>query len=425
MQVGAQGDDCLNLNVFTPALAGRRPVMVWIHGGGFTAGACSQPLYDGGRLTARGDVVVVALNYRLGALGYLLVDGAPPNRGQLDQILALEWVRDNIEAFGGDPEAITIFGESAGGMAVTTLLAMPGARGLFCRAIAQSGAARCTLSVGSARAIAERFAKELGTERLDPQSLGALPISELLRAERATFAAMHRTIAWLPFAPVIDGEYLPAHPLPSLREGAARHVPLLTGTTRDETKLWNAFDSPLDELDEQAVRDRICLLVAPDRRDQLDVDALCAAYSDAPSARDLVDAVETDGRFRIPAIRLCEEHHAGGGTSYMYRFDWRSPAKRGRLGACHSLELPFVFGTLDAPTIDRFAGTGPEVDRLAGRMMDAWLSFARTGDPSHPALDAWPAYDPARRATMIFDSEPRIEGAPMERQRLAWEGVDV
>jgi para-nitrobenzyl esterase len=437
---GPRDEDCLYLNVYTPRADGRRrPVLFWIHGGGFTMGSGSEPLYDGSRLAARGDVVVVTIHYRLGALGYLWLGahggeawGATANAGQLDQIAALRWVRENIAAFGGDPDQVTVFGESAGSAAIATLLAMPQASGLFRRAVLQSGAANLLADADSAAKLAAAL-----MEKVNVSSAAALldvPAEAILKAQLALNAPSG---AGLNFAPVVDGRTLPVHPLAAVENGVARDVEVVIGSNRDEMKLFN-FTPDRQPLDEAALHRRVARLISvaqarahdPSLRNATDAAAqIVATYRRSRQGRlpatnlDLLDAIQGDVEFRIPSIRLAEAQRAHQSATRMYLFDWESPARRGALGACHALELAFVFGTLDAPTQDRFAGTGPAVQNLSAQMMDAWLGFARAGDPGHPGIGAWPAYDRARRATMIFGRNSGAADAPFEDERASWEGV--
>lgn len=432
---GPKSEDCLYLNVFTPAAdAGRRPVMVWIHGGGFTHGGASQALYDGGRLAVRGDVVVVTINYRLGALGYLYLDrlggeawGATPNCGQLDQIAALTWVRDNIAAFGGDAGNVTVFGESAGSFAVCALLAMPAARGLFHRAIAESGAPRRN-DPEPATEVAVGLLDELGIAHSAAERLREVPADTLLAAQsRAGLLAPGMLRGYYPVA---DGKSLPSSVPDVIARGEGAKVPLVIGTTRDEANLFNYAElRNIDEpMEEQRAIDRVASELPRRAREHLP--SMFAVYRQSRKAlglphgnRALIGAIQTDYRFRIPSIRLAEVYLAHQARTYMYLFKYESPASRGALRACHALELPFVFGTLDAPTQDRFAGKGPDVERLSACMMDSWLAFARGGDPSHPALGDWPRYDRARRPTMVFDRDSRLQDAPLDDERAAWDGL--
>ncbi len=433
MAPGPQDEDCLTLNVYTPAADGaRRPVMVWIHGGGFTGGSSQQALYEGDRLTRRGEIVLVTINYRLGALGYLhLADceaqlpGAVSNAGQRDQIAALEWVRENIDRFGGDPRRVTIFGESAGGMAVSTLMATPSARGLFQAVIAQSGAAQSCHTVESATRVRELLLSELGLATKELSALRSLPTDTLIEAQLAAGRRVGTSV-FLPYAPVIDGDSIPQAPLAAIRAGSASDVALMVGTTRDEWKLFSAMDPRHFKMDQgtltKIVDARLQHLEGTDRAHLLELYG--SLRPDAP-AWDVFDALETDRRFRIPAIQLAEAQCAQQPATYKYLFSWASPARRGVLGSCHALELPFVFGTLDAPTMDRFAGAGPEAEALSQAMMDAWLSFAHRHDPNCEALPRWSAYGIPERATMVLDREPALCWAPGDEERAAWETLPL
>jgi para-nitrobenzyl esterase len=419
-----ESEDCLYLNVYTPTADGAlRPVLFWIHGGGFSHGAGSQPSYDGGPLATRGDVVVVTFNYRLGALGYLYLGehggpawGAASNAGQLDQIAALRWVRQNIAAFGGDPDNVTIFGESAGAVAVCTLLAMPAARGLFGKAIAQSGTANRLGTTTSAAAATAQYLKALGLESADAQALRGASVEALLGAQGP------RGPMW----PHVDGTNVPQRAISAMREGYARDIPLLVGTNRDEHKLYVAPDrSAIDDAElERQVREQLPASAAARAKDVIGVYRSSRVARGLPSsAHDIADAVVTASRFRIPATRLCEAHAPHQPKTFLYQFDWESPARHGALGACHGVEVPFVFGTVGKNGNPRFTGDGPDALHLAGQMMDAWIAFAKTGDPSHAAIGRWQAYDSSERRTMIFDRHCRAEAAPFEEERAIWDAV--
>ncbi len=422
---GPRDEDCLYLNVFTPAAdGGKRPVMFWIHGGGFQLGSGSEALYDGGPLARRGNVVVVTIHYRLGALGYLYLGGlggdawgATANAGQLDQIAALEWVREHIGAFGGDADNVTIFGESAGSAAVAALLAMPAAKGLFKRAILQSGTANRIGNLESATAIARRLVARAGSV----DALRSLPASEILAVQ---LAAVEPGIGAQNLGPIVDGKTLPMSSLDAVRNGAARDVEVIIGTNRDEMKLFTAMTTraPLDEatLLEQ-VEDWLPKRLAGRAAHVVAVYRTHREGKLPCSNLDILDAIQSDVRFRMPAIRLAEAQSGHQARTFMYLFDWESPARRGALGACHALEMPFVFGTLTAPTQDRFAGKGEVAERLSRNMMDAWLAFARTGDPSHAGIGTWSGYDALRRATMIFGPNTGLTEAPFEVERKVWQ----
>jgi para-nitrobenzyl esterase len=430
-----QSEDCLYLNVWTPALDGaRRPVMVWIHGGGFTIGSGSSPMYDGTALAERGDVVVVTINYRLGALGFLCLPasaGTPfTNFGMLDQIEALRWVQREIAGFGGDPRNVTIFGESAGGMSVGALLGSPLAEGLFHRAIPQSGAGHNALTPELARATAERFAKICGVASGDVDGLRALSVEKVLAAQAEIEAALMETLrSRMPpsmgFQPVIDGHFLDALPLDAVRAGRSRDVSLLIGTTGEEAKLFTAMVGAAEKLSDA---DLVRAFAARLGTDAAEAGRAVETYRRARRGRgedasnpELYVAVDTDYMFRIPADRLASAQAAQQPRTYAYRFDWRSPLLGGALGAAHALELAFVFGTHGRPGLADFAGKGPEADRLAARVMDAWLAFARRGDPATDALP-WPAYTTRSRTTMLLDRTCAPIDQPREPERQCWEG---
>jgi para-nitrobenzyl esterase len=424
-------EDCLFLNVVTPAADdGRRPVMVWIHGGAFVTGSGRTPWYNGVSFARRHDVVVVTINYRLGALGFLHLGGLDDGyassgiNGILDQVAALEWVRDNVAAFGGDPGNVTIFGESAGGMSVATLLGVPAARGLFHKAIPQSGAAHHTLDPGTAGAIAARFCEAADARSVE--ELLALPVERLLDAQLAVEEALLADPAavtgedgaplTLPYRPVVDGAHLPRSPIDAVHAGEAAGVPLLTGTNLDEFTLFSLMASQ-DLDDERVVRRMAAVLPDPEA-------ALAAYRSARPDASPfaLWTAAMTDQVFRIPAVRLAEAQARHQPDTWMYLFTWPSTAFGGRLGSCHALEIPFVFNMLGARGVAEFCGEGPPGD-VALAMHDAWAAFARTGDPSHPGIPEWPRYEPGRRATLEFGTARRVLDDPQATERAVWEGV--
>ena len=424
-----ESEDCLTLNVWTPGLDGaRRPVLVWIHGGAFVGGAGSTPWYDGTAFAARGDVVVVTLNYRLGTLGFLhladLLGDAyigSGNVGILDQVAALTWVRENIAAFGGDPDNVTVFGESAGAMSVGALLGLPAARGLFRRAILQSGAAHDALTRRRATELALQVLDALWIDRADAATLVRVPVEPLLLAQSAIVAANWETE--LAFQPVVDGDTLPARPIDAVAAGSAAGVSLLVGTNLDEMHLFMAFDPTVAVTGEADALRRCARIFGAEER----AAAALATYRRArPAAAvgDLWSAVLTDHDFRMPAVRLAEAQGRVQPQTWMYLFTRPSPAFGGGLGACHALEIPFVFNTLDAPGAAAFTGgTTPEAKALADAMQDAWIAFARTGDPNHPGLPAWPPYEPAQRATMIFGPTCAVAADPYAEERRLWDGL--
>ncbi len=439
-------EDCLSLNVWTPDLPEApttergqgRPVMVFIHGGGFTSGSGSVFLYRGGDLVRNGDTVVVTFNYRLGALGFLGhrrlgdTEGLVGNWGIHDQVAALQWVHANIAAFGGDPANVTIFGESAGGFSVATLLGAPTATGLFSRAVVQSGGAHVH-SVQEAERSAERMAAVLGIASCDRESLERVPASELVAAtEELGRRRPDPGMMPLPFLPVVDGVFLPDHPLAAVARGAATGIDLLIGTNRDELTLFGLGNPALMALDEGGTRRWVANAVPDMSADEV-IDAYKAARrarAEPTEARDIWVGIGTDVVFRWPSLQLAAAHSARGSRAFVYLFDWESPAFGGILGSCHALELPFVFGAVHHPVVQVFSGSGPAVALLSDQMQRAWLAFARTGDPTHDGIGAWRSWDPARRATMIFGAKTGLQDAPrneelavLERHRPLVSGV--
>ncbi len=410
---GEQSEDCLYLNVTTPSLDGKRPVMVWIHGGAFVTGAGSLGTYNGKYLSRRGDVVVVSINYRLGALGFLnLRDATDGNlagtgtEGLSDHIMALRWVKENIASFGGDPGNVTIFGESAGGMSVGALLGMNAAKGLFHKAIPQSGAGHIGRRRESSAKVATLLFDKLGTR--DPAALMTLPHTAILKAQAEIIEEARA--GGMPFAPTIDEALLPVRPIESIRKSSAKGIPVLTGTTMEEWKLFTAARPKMRLMGADKLRHYTTNLVGEDH-----ADALLAAYEG--SAFERWNAIMTDHTFAVPASRLLEAQGAHAPV-YGYRFDWRSPLLAGVLGSCHALELGFVFGTYNEKRAGLFFGSGANADALAAAMMDSWIAFARNGDPG------WPRYDATKRATMIFgDGYPHIVDAPDDARRAAWDNI--
>lgn len=418
------GEDCLRVNVWTPgADAGRRPVLVWIHGGGFTGGSGATPWYDGRRFCRSGDVVVVTFNYRLGVLGFLelselagedLAHGG--TCGLLDQVAALTWVRDNIAAFGGDPSNVTVFGESAGAMSIGALLGTPAATGLFHKAILQSGACHNTSTVRHARSITTEVTDALGFRGIG--ALRSAPVDLLLRAQAEV--EQRHVGGDLPFQPVVGGIDLPRRPIDAVGDGAAQGIALLAGTTLEEMRLFAIWDQQLGALDDEGVVARW----SPSFGEQ--TNRIVAAYRAArpdSSAADLWTTIATDWVFRIPAIRLLEAQLPHHPDCWAYLFTMRSTAFGGLLGACHALEIPFVFDTLDRPGVAMFTGAPDGEAELATAMHRAWIAFARTGDPTHDGVRPWPRYDMEHRQTMEFGPSRGVIADPYARERLVWDGV--
>ena len=429
-----QDENCLACNVWSPAgVRGPLPVMVFVHGGAFANGSGSGVMYRAGRLAACG-VVVVTFNYRLGALGFLahpsLADdesGGFANWGLLDQIAALRWVRDNIGAFGGDPSNVTVFGESAGAMSICDLLAAPAARGLFGRAIVESGAALAIDPPPAAR-VARRLAAVIGLGEPSREALAAVPADDLLAAQVAVNAEVDNGFG-LPFQPVVDGGLLPIPPEDAIARGASAGVDLLIGSNRDEFKLFSfavlaGRDLPEAELEVLVGRYLRGAGIADDSLGREAIAAYAAAREsrgEPATPRALLDAIVTDWIFRVPQLRLADAHRSRRPATYAYLFDWSSPFAGGGLGACHGVELPFVFGTLHEPIIGLFSGTGADAFRLSDEMQASWVAFARSGDPSNELTGNWPRYETARRATMRFGPTTELVEAPYEPERRFWE----
>jgi len=394
----AQDEDCLSLNIWTGSVAGRAPVMVWIHGGGFRSGSGASPLYEGSQL-ARAGAVVVTINYRLGALGFLAhPEFGGGNWGLHDQIESLRWVRDNIAAFGGDPSNVTIFGESAGAVSVWQLVRSPLAQGLFVRAIAQSGGP-LSIPFESASRRAEKAAEVLGVASV--ADITSASVSDLLQLETTLDRGRMDT-----FVPTLDGVVLDGKDL-------AAEVPMIMGTNVDEWKLWAPMDPHSRDLDEDQLLRRVTDRIGDRAADAIaGVRAARTDRGEPAQPNDLFFAIETERFFRVPAIRATDARLSVQPETYVYLFGWSSPAMGGWLGACHGLEIAFAFGTHGRGDIAAFTGSGPEADALSHTMMQRWLAFARTGDPG------WPRYDTHSRPTMVFDRTSEVRDAPRDEERV-------
>jgi para-nitrobenzyl esterase len=337
-------------------------------------------------------------------------------------------VQENVAAFGGDPANVTLFGESAGAMSVGTLLGTPRARGLFVRAILQSGAASNVYDREDAQRVAETFMKELGLETDDLAGLRAQPLAAVLAAQERAAQQLLGVVRQLPFQPVVDGDVLPVRPLEAIAGGLSRDVAVLIGTNLEEQKLYSPTDPKAQTLDVEGLLRR-CRRTLPEPgpdgrpRGERAVELYRAAREGRldVSPRELWYAIETDRWFRVPATRLAERQSALEAATWSYLFTWKSPALGGMLGSCHALEIPFVFGCVDDRMVQRFVGEHPAAAALSRRMQDAWLAFARSGEPGHAELEAWPRYDAKQRATMVFGEECRVELAPFETERAFWD----
>jgi para-nitrobenzyl esterase len=422
-----QDEACLVLNVWTPSIdAGTRPVMVRVHGGAFVMGSGSWALHDGTALSLRGDVVVVTVNHRLGVLGYLnlaelggadYADSA--NAGMLDLVAALSWVRDNIAAFGGDPANVTIFGESGGGYKITALLAMPAARGLFHRAIIESGPGLKVKTQEESTECAGELLAEIGMSPDEVGQLAELPVEALLKAQ-TTLAERAGMASLLTWAPVLDPRHLPQQPENALADGSAADVPLLIGTNKDEATMFLLVagmgpDVPVTE----EVLEMALEVTIGDRGSEV-LSSYRTAEPDA-TALELLVAIQSDQMMRMPSIRLVEHRLDGGGRSpvFMYLLAWESPAMDGFVRATHGLDVPL---TMDNVDVAPMTADYPDSSVVAAQMSEAWINFARQGDPNHAGIPHWSAYRLPERLTMVFDRKPMVVPDPLAH-RAAWAGI--
>ena len=420
MTAGQESEDCLFLNVYTPDASStrKRPVMVWLHGGGFALGSGGIPSTDGDELCRFGDVVVVALNHRLNAMGYLYLGALHDdfadsgNAGHLDIILALQWVRDNIANFGGDANNVTIFGQSGGGGKVGALLAMPPARGLFHKAIEQSGPAVKLVDRDAAAGLAERMISALGVARADAHKLQTMEAKTIIEA--ATKAQSGTAALGGQLAPTVDGRTLPAHPFDPIATEVSRDIPLVIGATKDESTMFLAFDPQFGRMTAEQARQRFGM-AGP---------RAAAAYelysrrrpNDPPTY--WVTSFMTDQMMWSGSVRQAERKSMQNAAPvFLYRVDWHTTVAKGALRATHGTEMPFVFRHLDG--FGAMNGDGAKQRELMEKFSQAWINFARTGNPSQKGL-AWPRYDTKERRTMIFDAETRVVPDPDRNVREFW-----
>lgn len=418
------GEDCLNVNIFTPGLDNAaRPVMVWLHGGGFSAGAGNYLLYDGTNLAKKEDVVVVSVNHRLNIFGFLhLADigvsdkwAQSTNVGMQDIVATLEWIRDNIENFGGDPDRVTIFGQSGGGRKTTTLMAMPSAEGLFHRCISQSGVQFTGVSADAASAAAERFLGKLGLQSNQLDRLQSLSVKQIQDAYYSDPA-----IADLGTRPVVDGRILPRDQWNPTAPSWSANVPLMMGSTETENG-W--VGPPPYDLSESDMLERFTTRLA---------------HNDVTKGRELVDlykrlhpdmrnqmlwlTAESDNTRRWDAQAVGRlKYEQGEAPSYLYFFDWYSPVHNNRMGAYHTLDIPFVFYNMDLGA--SMTGSAQERYQLGHVMSAAWAAFARNGNPDHADMPHWPAFNPTEYPTMMFGDTVRVKNDPNREARLALAGL--
>ncbi len=413
-------EDCLFLNVWTPAADdAKRPVMVWFHGGGFTTGSGSSNVYNGTRLATRGDVVVVTVNHRLNVFGYLYLDEygdafkGSANAGMLDLVASLEWVRDNIANFGGDPDNVLIFGESGGGWKVSTLMAMEAAAGLFHRAVVQSGPGLEIMDVEDARAGTAALLEELGIDETNIDTIRALPTETI--ADAAMTAAQKSGIA-IGNRPVVDGVHNLRQPFTPDAPVVSSAVPLMIGSTQTEmSMLYGAARRELFELTWETLPEAMATAIPG-----ADADAIIAGYRelhpDLNAPHLLFEALTDHGIFGRGSFTLADRKAVQGGAPvYQYYLSWATPVDDGIWGATHALDIGFVFDNVALS--ESMSGLGESQQALADVMSEAWLAFARTGNPNHEGLPEWPQYDPAARATMVFDDTPMVVNDPRGRER--------
>jgi para-nitrobenzyl esterase len=432
---GAKNENCLFLNIWTPGIDdAKRPVMLWIHGGAFILGAGSEVMYNGRRIAQRGNVVFVSINYRLGALGFLnlneITGGKISSTGceaLLDQIAAIDWVYDNIQAFGGDPDNITVFGESAGAMSIGTLMGMPKAKGKIRKVILESGAANTVCPLDEAKEISSEFLTVLGLKGSDADKLRLLKAGQLMSAQQKLAEIMMMKDGRLtPFCPVVDGKVLPNIPIMTIRKGAASDIKIIAGSNLEEFKFFDLMNPGFKYLTEANIISSLQIILdglVPEDR----IPDIMAAYKKARESRgessasgDIFTAIKTDLMFRMSCLNLADAQTKNNQLIYNYLFTWKSPVMGEMLGSCHALEVGFVFGTHD----DTFCGTGPDADALSEKMQNAWFAFARTGDPSCDSLGRWEPYGNSRR-TMILGKECRLVDAPYDDERRIWDQMNI
>jgi para-nitrobenzyl esterase len=409
------GEDCLALNVWTNSTSGRRPVMVWLHGGGFASGNGNYTMYEGANLARKHDVVAVTINHRLNAFGYMYLAGVggdkyaqSSNLGQMDIVAALRWVKDNISKFGGDPNNVTIFGQSGGAGKVCTLMGMPPAKGLFHRAIIQSGSALRGAAPDAATKSAEAFMARVGAKTVD--QLQAMPMDQLIAAATAPGAGG--------FGPVVDGKTLADGPFDPTAPALSADVPVIIGTTEYEITFFP--NTRYDPLDDAALLNSIKQTL---RTDDANAAKVVAAYKKGRPGLPNLDynLIVSSDNFRANVVTVAERKSAQKATVYMYYFTWPSPVSGGKLKSFHTLEIPFVMGNVDEAK--GMTGEGKDRYALQDRMSTAWTSFARTGNPNHKGLPAWPVFDSAKRATMIFNNDPKVVNDPHGEERVLFSSL--
>jgi para-nitrobenzyl esterase len=414
-----EGEDCLVLNVWTPALKDgrKRPVMFWCHGGGFASGSGSSPGTDGTNLAHRGDVVVVTVNHRLNVLGFTYVpdlSSASGDAGMLDIVHALKWVRNNIEQFGGDPNNVTIFGQSGGGRKVGTMLSMPSAKGLFHRAIIESGPTIRLVEKEQAARVADRLISKLQLGRNEARELQKLPVERIMAAYFDVLKDMGPADQMTEgFSPTVNGADVPKHPFYPVASDVSANVPLMIGSTRTEMTLQSPADA--FSLDEDGMRSRVRGLVGDH------ASSVIEAYrkvNPGSTPSDIYFLIASDYRYGAPVMKIAERRAAlNKGPVYLYYFRWETPVQGGRLKSPHTIEIPFAFDNVKISA--SLTGGGAEAMALADKVSETWLAFARSGDPNNSKIPHWAKFDAKDRQTMVFNNVIKLENDPIREQRLA------
>jgi len=418
-----QSEDCLTLNIWTPACDnGMRPVMFWIHGGAFYYGGAPSPRYNGEFLSQRGDICIITINYRLGALGNLYITDKVSNLGFTDQFTALKWIYNNISNFGGDPNNITIFGESAGSTAVCTLLSMPAAIPFIRRAICQSGAVDPQAHHPEGGLIAsENLFSRLGIKMGDVDALRKTSVETLIKTEAEIRLENWTKRDWTGYPPIIDGNKIPEHPLLAIKKGSSKNVDLLIGTNLNENTFFSLLTPELQHIDWNDLTDVLKARFKNYDLDKNQVEKMIHLFKHSrDNPFDVLNAISTNLIFRYPSIRIAEAQSKQNNNTYMYLFTYRTPVLGGIYGATHALEIPFVFGTLDSTEFGVYPKRDDVNTVLSNHIMDSWISFARSGNPNHDKIPEWPAYRVDNRYTLLFGKGIKAEKDPFRTERLAF-----
>ena len=416
-----ESEDCLVLNIWTPAVndGKKRPVMFWCHGGGFSSGSGSSPGTDGTNLARRGDVVVISINHRLNVLGFTYLEefGGPDfaqsgDVGMLDIVHALQWVRRNLERFGGDPNMVTIFGQSGGGRKVGTLLAMPSAKGLFHRAIIESGPTISLVERNQATRVASELLSKLGLNKSQVRELQNLPVERVMSAYFAVTRSMNVDQMTMGFSPTVDGKAVAQHPFAPTASNVSASVPLMLGSTR--TELTTSSDAAAFSLNDEGLSKRIHDLLGDPAGHVIDV---YRKANPGATPSDLYFLIASDNRYGAPVMKIAERRAAlQKGPVYLYYFCWETPLDGGRYKSPHTIEIPFAFDNIKT---NRMTSDSPDAPALADKVSSAWIAFARTGNPNTPKLPPWPAFNSKDRATMVFNNQSKVENDPLREQRVA------